>query len=40
MIKKRLLDNGLRVVFEKITDVRSVAIGIWVYTDQGTKVMI
>lgn len=32
MIKKRLLDNGLRVVFEKITDVRSVAIGIWVYT--------
>lgn len=32
MYKKILLDNGLRLVYEKISYVRSVSVGIWVGT--------
>lgn len=32
MYEKRVLSNGLRLVFEKITYVKSVSIGIWVGT--------
>ena len=32
MLKKILLDNGLRLVYEKISYVRSVSVGIWVGT--------
>lgn len=32
MFKKILLDNGLRLVYEKISYVRSVSVGIWVGT--------
>lgn len=32
MITQQRLDNGLRVVIEPISDVRSVAIGVWVNT--------
>jgi predicted Zn-dependent peptidase len=30
MIKKHTLDNGIRIVMEKIDYVRSASIGIWV----------
>ncbi len=32
MFKKKLLDNGLRLVYEKIPYVRSVSVGVWVGT--------
>lgn len=32
MFKKKMLDNGLRLVYEKIPYVRSVSVGIWVGT--------
>jgi predicted Zn-dependent peptidase len=32
VIEKYILDNGVRVIFEKIPTVRSVALGIWVKT--------
>ncbi len=32
MINKKLLDNGLRLVYEKIPYVRSVSVGVWVGT--------
>jgi len=32
MYEKRVLSNGLRLVFEKITYVKSVSIGVWVGT--------
>ena len=32
MFKKTMLDNGLRLVYEKIPYVRSVSVGIWVGT--------
>jgi len=35
MIRKEVLDNGVRIVAEKIPSVRSVSIGIWV--DVGSR---
>lgn len=32
MIEKHVLDNGVRVIIEKIPTVRSVALGIWIGT--------
>jgi len=35
MFKKTILSNGLRVVTEKITSVRSISLGVWV--DVGSR---
>ena len=35
MVKKEVLDNGVRVVTEEVTSVRSVSIGVWV--DVGSR---
>jgi predicted Zn-dependent peptidase len=35
MVRKHVLDNGVRLVTEQVTSVRSVSIGIWV--DVGSR---
>jgi len=40
MYEKRVLTNGLRLVFEKITYVKSVSIGIWVGTGSRNETMV
>src|SRR4030095_3426861 len=35
LVRKHVLDNGVRLVTEKVTSVRSVSIGIWV--DVGSR---
>jgi len=39
MYEKRILSNGLRLVFEKITYVKSVSIGIWMGTGSRNETM-